>query len=146
MEKLASVFKSMHFAEIVLMLSVLVGLMVHFAFGYQPIFFLLLFSFALAFLYFPLGFYFIKRPSEKYSNSISIILGFVYALGILTLLLGVVNVDSYRYPLVVDFLILGALVIYLLIQLRHHKYPGNYINTQLLRVAYLVLISLIVLL
>lgn len=146
MEKLASVFKSMHFAEIVLMLSVLVGLMVHFAFGYQPIFFLLLFSFALAFLYFPLGFYFIKRPSEKYSNSISIILGFVYALGILTLLLGVVNVDSYRYPLVVDFLILGALVIYLLIQLRHDKYPGNYINTQLLRVAYLVLISLIVLL
>lgn len=145
MEKLVSVFKSLHFAEIVLMLSVFVGLLVHFAFGYQPIFFLMLFSFGLAFLYFPFGFYFIKRPSENYSNSISIILGFIYALGILTVLLGAVNVDSYRYPLVVDFLILGALVIYLLIQLRRDKYPNTYINTQLLRVAYLVLISLIVL-
>ena len=145
MEKLVSVFKSLHFVEIVLMLSVFVGLLVHFAYGYRPMFFLLLFSIALALVYFPFGFYFIKRPSENYSNNISIILGFIYALGVLTVLLGAVNVDSYRYPLIVDFLILGALVIYLLVQLRREKYPDNYINAQLLRVAYLVVISLIVL-
>jgi len=145
MEKLTSVFKSLHFVEIVLMLSVFVGLMVHFAFGYQPMFFLLLFSIALALVYFPFGFYFIKRTSENYSNNISIILGFIYALGVLTVLLGAVNVDSYRYPLIADFLVLGALVIYLLIQLKRDKYPGTYINAQFLRVAYLVIISLIVL-
>jgi len=145
MEKLVSVFKSLHFVEIVLMLSVFVGLLVHFAYGYQPIFFLLIFSIALALVYFPCGFYFIKRPSENYSNSISIILGFIYALGVLTVLLGAVNVDSYRYPLIVDYFILGVLVIYLIIQLRRDKYPDVYINAQLLRVAYLVLISLIVL-
>lgn len=145
MEKLVSVFKSLHFAEIVLMMSVLVALLVHFVFGYQPIFFLLLFSFALAFVYFPFGFYFIKSPSENYSNSISIILGFIYALGVLTVLLGAVNIDSYRYPMVVDFLILGALVVYLLFQLRRDRYPNTYINTQFLRVVYLVVISLIIL-
>jgi hypothetical protein len=145
MEKLVSVFKSLHFVEIVLMLSVFVGLLVHFAYGYQSTFFLLIFSLALAFMYFPFGFYFIKRPSENYSNNISIILGFIYALGVLTVLLGAVNVDSYRYPLIVDFFILGVLIIYLLIQLRRDKYPNTYINTQFLRVIYLVVCSLIVL-
>jgi hypothetical protein len=145
MEKLVSVFKSLHFAEIVLMLSVLVGLLVHYWFGFQSSFFILIFSFALAFMYFPFGFYFIKQPSENYSNSISIILGFIYALGVLTILLGVVNMDSYRYPLIIDFSILGALIIYLLFQLRSAKYPDTYINTQFLRVAYLVVCSLIVL-
>jgi len=144
MEKLVSAFKSLHFVEMVLMLSVFVGLLVHFAYGYQPMFFLLIFSIALAIVYFPFGFYFIKRPSENYSNSISVILGFIYALGILTVLLGAVNVDSYHYPLIVDFFILGALVIYLLFQLKRDKYPNTYINTQFLRVAYLVVISLIV--
>lgn len=60
MEKLVSVFKSLHFAEIVLMLSVFVGLLVHFAYGYQPMFFLLLFSLALAFVYFPSDFILLK--------------------------------------------------------------------------------------
>ncbi len=145
MEKIVSVFKSLHFVEIVLMLSVLVGLLVHYVFGFQSSFFILIFSFALAFAYFPFGFYFIKRPSENYSNTVSIILGFIYALGVLTILLGVVNMDSYRYPLIADFFILGALIIYLLLQLRSAKYPDTYINTQFLRVAYLVICSLIVL-
>lgn len=146
MEKLVSVFKSLHFVEIVLMLSVFVGLMVHYWFGYQSDFFILIFSMALAFVYFPFGFYFIKAPSENYGNSISIILGFIYALGILTLLLGAVNIDSYRYPLTIDFFILGALVIYLLFQLRSAKYPNTYVNAQLFRVVYLVVCSLVVLL
>jgi len=145
MEKLVSIFKSLHFVEIVLMLSVFVGLMVHYWFGYQPDFFILIFSFALAFVYSPFGFYFIRRPSENYSNNLSIILGFIYALGVLTILLGVVNVDSYRYPLIADFFILGGLIIYLLFQLRAAKYPATYINTQFLRVTYLVVCGLIVL-
>jgi len=145
MEKLTSAFKSMSFIEIVLMLSVFMGLMVHYWFGFQSSFFILIFSFALAFVYFPFGFYFIKRPSENYSNNISIILGFVYALGILAILLGVVNMDSYHYPLIADFSILVALIIYLLFQLRSSKYPDTYINTQFLRVAYLMVCTFIVL-
>lgn len=145
MEKLTSAFKSMNFTEIVLMLSVFVGLLVHFAFGYQPTFFLLIFSIGLAFVYFPFGFYFIKRPSENYSNNISIILGFIYALGVLTILLDAVNIDSYHYPLIVDFFILGGLVVFLLFNLRADHYPNTYINTQFARVAYLIICSLIVL-
>ncbi len=119
--------------------------MVHYIFHYQGTTFMIVFILATALIYFPMGVYFIGKPSGNYTYTTSVILGLVYALGIIAILLSGLNIDSYRYPLIVDFFILGALVIYLLVQLRRDKYPDTYINAQLLRVAYLVLISLIVL-
>lgn len=144
MEKLTSAVKSMHFLEIMLMLSTFVAIMIRYFDGYQPTFFLEVFTIGLALVYFPFGFYFIKKPSTSYSNTMSIILGFIYALGVLTILISAVNIDSYRYPLIFDFSIFIALIIYLLFKLRSAAYPGTYINTQFIRIAFIIICSLIV--
>ncbi len=144
MEKLTSAVKSMHFLEIMLMLSTFVAIMIRYFDGYQPTFFLEVFTIGLTLVYFPLGFYFIKKPSLNYSNTICIILGFIYALGILAILISAVNIDSYRYPLILDFSIFVALIIYLLFKLRSAAYPGTFINTQFIRIAFIMLCSFIV--
>jgi hypothetical protein len=145
MEKLVSAVKSMHFVELMLMMSVFVALMLRYVWDYQTVLFLEVFSLALAAVYFPLGFYFIKKPAANYSNTISIILGFIYALGVITILISAVNIDSYRYPLILDFSIFIALIIYLLLKLRSAAYPGTYINTQFIRIAFIMVCSFIVL-
>jgi len=99
----------------------------------------------LALMYFPFGFYFIGKPTDKYSNTISIVLGFIYSLGVMSILISEVNIDSYRYPLIADFFILAAVVGYLLYRLRSAEYPRVYINTQLIRVAFIVFVSLFIL-
>ena len=145
MGKLAGAVKSMHFVELILMMSVFVALMVRYVGGFQSIFFLEIFSFGLAAVYFPFGFYFIKRPSQNYNNTICIILGFIYALGVLTILISGVNIDSYRYPLILDFSIFIALIIYMLFKLRSAAYPEGFINTQFIRIAFIMVCSFVVL-
>lgn len=135
----------MHFLEIVLILSVVVATIVRYAYGYQSTFFLEIFSIMLALVYFPFGFYFIGKPAENYSPTISIILGFIYFLGVMTILISEVNIDSYRYPLIADFFILIAVVGYLLYRLRSAEYSRVYINAQLIRVAFIVFVSLFIL-
>lgn len=131
--------------EIVLILSVVVATIVRYVFSYQGTFFLEIFSIMLALIYFPFGFYFIGKPTKNYSNTITIILGFIYALGVMTILISEVNIDSYRYPLIADFFILAAVVGYLIYKLRSAKYPRVYINAQLIRVAFIVFVSLFIL-
>jgi len=145
MAQIESSVKKMHFLEIMLLLSVLVATMVRYVFGYQPTFFLEIFTLGLALVYFPFGFYFIGKPTVVYSNTISIILGFIYALGALSLLISEVNIDSYRYPLIADFFVLVALVVYLLFKMRSEEYPQTYVNAQFLRVAFFIVIGLIIL-
>jgi len=145
MAQITSSVKKMHFLEIMLLLSVLVATMVRYVFGYQPTFFLEIFTFGLAIIYFPFGFYFIGKPTEAYSNTISIVLGFIYALGALSLLISEVNIDSYHYPLIADFFVLVALVIYLLFKMRSEQYPQTYVNAQFLRVAFFIVTGLIIL-
>jgi hypothetical protein len=145
MAQIESSVKKMHFLEIMLLLSVVVATMVRYVFGYQPTFFLEIFTVGLAIIYFPFGFYFIGKPTEAYSNTISIILGFIYALGAIGLLISEVNVDSYRYPLIADFFVLVAVVIYLLFKMRSEEYPQTYVNAQFLRVAFFIVTGLIIL-
>jgi len=145
MAQIESSVKKMHFLEIMLLLSVLVATMVRYVFGYQPTFFLEIFTLGLALVYFPFGFYFIGKPTVVYSNTISIILGFIYALGALSLLISEVNIDSYRYPLIADFFVLVALVVYLLFKMRSEEYPQTYVNAQFLRVAFFIVTGLIIL-
>ena len=145
MEKLKTAFATIHFVEIVLMMSVFVALFVKFVFDYQANFFLEIFAIGLTLAYFPFGFYFIKKPSENYTKSTSIVLGFIYALGILTILVSAVNIDSYRYPMIVDFSVLLAIIIYLILQLRKDKFPDSYINAQFIRIAYIMICNLFIL-
>jgi len=135
----------MHFVEIVLILSVVMATIVRYVFGFQSFLFLEIFCILLALMYFPFGFYFIGKPTDKYSNTISIVLGFIYSLGVMSILISEVNIDSYRYPLIADFFILAAVVGYLLYRLRSAEYPRVYINTQLIRVAFIVFVSLFIL-
>lgn len=135
----------MQFIELVLMGLTFVSLLVRYVFGYQPIFFAEIFSLALAVAYFPFGFYTIGKPSENYSNTTSVILGLIYALGITTILISEANIDSYRYPLIGDFFILAALIIYLLYKMRSAAYPKTYVNAQFIRIGFIILCSFIVL-
>jgi hypothetical protein len=145
MEKLRSAFKTINFVEIVLMLSTFMGLMVRFVFQYEATIFLEVFAVCLSLVYFPFGFYFVKKPSEKYTITTSVVLGFIYALGIITILISAVNIDSYRYPMILDFSVLLALIIYLIFELRKDKFPHTYINTQFIRIGYIMVCSLFVL-
>jgi hypothetical protein len=145
MEKLTAAVKSINFVELMLMMSIFVALMIRYFDGYQSVFFLEVFSFGLAAVYFPFGFYFVKKPSQNYSNTICIILGFIYALGVLTILISAVNIDSYRYPLILDFSIFIALIIYMLFKLRSAAYPEVFINTQFIRIAFIMVCSFVVL-
>jgi hypothetical protein len=145
MAQVSSSVKKMHFLEIMLILSVVVATIVRYVFGFQSFFFLEIFCILLALVYFPFGFYFIGKPAENYSNTITIVLGFIYALGVITILISEVNIDSYRYPLIADFFILAAVVGYLLYKLRSAEYPRVYINAQLIRVAFIIVTSFFIL-
>ena len=122
-----------------------VALLVHYIFAYQPTFFMEIFALGLAIVYFPFGFYFIGKPAEDYTYTIPVILGFIYALGVTTLLLSAVNMDSYRYPLITGFFVLAALVVYLIFKLRSAAYPSVFVNAQFIRIGFIILTHLIVL-
>lgn len=146
MAQLASSVKSITFAERTLLLVNLVALMVRYFFHYEGTFFLEVFAILLALLYFPFGFYSIGKPGEQYNYTISMILGLIYALGEISLLISTVNIGSYRYPLIADFFILLAVIIYLLFRMKRNNYPVVFINTQYLRIGWFVLCGLIILL
>jgi hypothetical protein len=146
MAETASAFKSITFAERTLMLVNIVALIVRYFFHYQPDFFIEVFAFLLAAFYFPFGFYAIGKPGEQYNYIIPVILGLVYALGQISLLISAGNIESYRYPLIADFFVLLAAVVYLMFRMKRENYPPVFINTQYIRIGYFVLCGLIILL
>lgn len=146
MADLATSVKSITFAERTLLLINLVALLVRFFFHYEGAFFMEVFAVLLALLYFPFGFYSIGKPGEGYNYTISVILGLVYGLGEMSLLISAANIESYRYPLIADFFVLLAIIIYLMFRMRRDKYPPVFINTQYLRIGWFVLCGLIILL
>jgi hypothetical protein len=146
MAQIATVVNSIKFVERILMGLVFVALQVRFIFHFEPGTFLFVFSMGLALVYFPFGFYFIGKPAENYSYTTTVILGFIYALGVIALLLSANNLDSYRYPLIAGFFVLAALVVYLILKLRSAAYPSTFLNAQFIRIGYIVLVNLIILL
>jgi hypothetical protein len=146
MAKLASSIKSITFGERALLLINLVALLVRFFFHYEGTFFMEVFAILLALLYFPFGFYSIGKPSGQYNYAIPMILGLVYAVGEISLLISAANIDSYHYPLIADFFVLLATVIYFMFRMHRDKYPSVFINTQYLRICYFILCGLIILL
>jgi uncharacterized membrane protein len=146
MADLASSFKSITFGERTLLLINIVALLVRFFFHYEATFFIEVFAILLALLYFPFGFYSIGKPGEQYNYTIPVILGLVYGIGQISLLISAANIESYRYPLIADFFVLLAVVIYLMFRMKRDKYPDVFINTQYIRIAYFVLCGLVILL
>jgi hypothetical protein len=145
MPKAESIVNNIKFVERTLMGLNIVALIVHYWFHYQPTFFLEIFAIALALLYFPFGFYSIGKPAENYTYTIPVILGLIYGLGITSLLISAANIDSYRYPLIADFLVLLAVVTYLIFRMRAAAYPPVFIYTQFVRIGYIILCAFIIL-
>jgi len=146
MVQIESTLKRIQFTERTLLGLTFVSLLVHYVFHFQGTSFMIVFCMLTALMYFPFGFYFIGKPSENYPNTISIILGFVYALGITAILLSALNIDSYRYPLIFDFFILLAVVIYFIFKMRSEQYPQAYVNAQFIRSGFIIFCSLFILL
>ena len=146
MVQIESTLKRIQFTERTLLGLTFVSLLVHYVFHFQGTSFMIVFCMLTALMYFPFGFYFIGKPSENYPNTISIILGFVYALGITAILLSALNIDSYRYPLIFDFFILLAVVIYFIFKMRSEAYPQTYVNAQFIRSGFIIFCSLFILL
>jgi hypothetical protein len=145
MAEFKSAVLSIKFVERLLLISTVVALMVHYFFHYQGTFFLEIFVLTLALLYFPFGFYTIGKPAKNYTYTIPVILGFVYALGIISLLLGAVNIDSYRYPMIADFFVLSAILVYFIFKLRSDHYPHTFVNTQLIRIGFILFCGVLIL-
>jgi hypothetical protein len=146
MAQFVNSFESITFGERTLLGLNFVALIVRYWFHYEATFFMEIFAVVLALLYFPFGFYSVGRPGKDYNYTIGIILGLIYALGIISLLISAANVDSYRYPLIADFFILLVAVLYLIFRMRKDRYPEVFINTQFIRVGYIVLCGLVILL
>lgn len=144
MKQLVNSVKTITFIERTLLLVNLLALMVRYVFHYEATLFMEVFAILLALLYFPFGFYAIGKPTERSDYTIPVILGLVYALGVMSLLICAANIDSYRYPLIADFFVLLAIVVYLLYRMRKLAYPPVFINTQYIRMAYIVFCALII--
>jgi len=140
-----STFKSIRTLEKVFMALTFISIVVKYLFGYGSTLDVFVFSGVLSILYFPLGFYYLGKPSANHSYITSIILGLIYSLGIIVLLLGALNIDGYKYPLAIVFFILLVATSFLLFKLKSIEYSKEYIYAQLVRIIFIILTNLIVL-
>jgi hypothetical protein len=123
------------------MIIVLVSVIFKYTIDYNATIDLLVAGFLLAILYFPFGGYYMHKP-----YMCSIILGFFYALGMGILLLGVLKVHNYQYPLFTIFLVFIGIAAFLYSKLKSGAYTIEYIYAQFFRLIFITAMNLIVLL
>lgn len=136
-------FLNMRILEKIFMGLMLMSVLIKYIFRYGATFDIFIFGGVLSILYFPLGFYYIGKPSINRGFIVSIILGFIYSLCIVTIILSALNIDSYKSILVIVSLILlitGSLLFY---KLKTNEYSKEYIVSQFLRIAFIILINMI---
>jgi len=122
------------------MIILTVSIAFKYTFDYNATIDLLVAGFILGLLYFPLGFYFLGKPLIT-----SIPFGFIYALGIGALLLGILKVHNYQYPLFTIFLIFLGIGVFLYSKLKSGAYTVAYIYAQFFRLIFITVMNLIVL-
>jgi len=132
--------KGIKIVEKGLMIIVLVSVVFKYTFDYNATIDLLVASFLLGLFYFPLGFYFLGKPLIT-----SIPFGFVYSLGIGALLLGVLKVHNYQYPLFTIFLVFIGIATFLYSKLRSGAYTVEYIYAHFFRLIFISVLNLVVL-
>ena len=98
-----------------LLVIVLVSVIFKYTVDYNATIDLFVAGFLLAILYFPFGFYYMKKPYMP-----SIIFGIFYSLGMGTLLLGVLKVHNYQYPLFTIFLVFVGIATFLYFKLKSY--------------------------
>ena len=146
MELLLKIWKGIKLIEKIFLILTFLSVIMVFIFRYGGSINVLVFGFILSILYFPLGFYFLGKPSADRSRIPSIALGFVYSVGLVTLLFGTLSFKGYMLPLCIFSFVLLISLVFLLPELKSKKYDSLYIKSQLFRISYVVLNNLIVLL
>ena len=102
------------------------------------------FGVVLGILYFPLGFYYLGKPSSNLSIIFSIASGFIYSAGVVSLIMGTLKIDGYEFPLAIIVFFLLAIIVFLLFKLRSGAYSKEYIYAHFLRIVYIIITNLIV--
>ncbi|WP_461451813.1 hypothetical protein [Mucilaginibacter sp.] len=132
--------KGVKIVEKGMMIIILVSVAFKYTVDYNAEVDLVVAGFLLGLFYFPFGFYFLGRPLIT-----SIPFGFVYALGIGALLLGVLKVHNYQYPLFTIFLVFLGITIFLYSKLKSGAYTIEYIYAQFFRLIFITVLNLVVL-
>jgi hypothetical protein len=104
------------------------------------------FGVVLAILYFPLGFYYLGKPSNNSNIIFSILSGFIYASGVVSLIMGTLKIEGYEYPLIIILFFLLIISFFLLFKLRAGSYSKEYVYAHFIRIVYIIIVNLIVLL
>ncbi|MFI5158501.1 MAG: hypothetical protein ACHQF4_06520 [Sphingobacteriales bacterium] len=132
--------KGIKLVEKAFMIIVVVSIIFRYTLDYNAAVNLLVAGFLLGLLYFPFGFYFLGKPLIT-----SVPFGFVYALGVVALLLGVLKVHNYQYPLFTIFLIFIGIATFLYTKLKSGAYTMEYIYAQFFRLIFITVLNLVVL-
>lgn len=143
MTPISNAFRKIKTLEKIFLCLTLLTVILKFLFRYTVTTEILMSSLILGVLYFPLGFMYIGKPSINRSYIVSIILGFVYAIGVVTLIYGAAGIEGFDIPLYVAFFFLSLVVIFLLFKLK--SYDKEYIYSQFIRIGFIVVGNLIVL-
>lgn len=72
----------------------------------------------------------------------SIIFGFFYAIGVVTILYGVAGIDGFEVPLYLAFFFLLIVLVFLFVKSK--TYDKEYIYSQFIRIASIVIANLII--
>ena len=123
-----------------LMIIVLVSVIFKYTVDYNASIDLLVAGFLLAILYFPFGFYYMEKPYVP-----SITFGIFYSMGMGVLLLGVLKVSNYQYPLLTILLVFIGIAVFLYSKLRSGAYTIEYIYAQFFRLIFITAMNLVVL-
>jgi hypothetical protein len=142
---MSQILKRIKLLEKVLLILIFISIILRYFFHYGTVFDIPVFSALLSILYFPLGFYFLGRPSANKNIIPSVIFGLVYSMGIMGLVFCTFKVEGLKYPLFIIFCILILILVFLSFKLKSHKYDADYIYAQFFRIACVILFTLIVL-
>jgi len=143
MNPILNAFRKIKTLEKVFLCLTLLTVILKFIFRYTVTTEILMSSLILGVLYFPLGFLYIGKPSVNRSYIVSIIYGFCYAIGVVTLIYGAAGIEGFDVPLYVAFFFLSLVVVFLLFKLK--SFDKEYIYTQFIRIGFIILGNLIIL-
>lgn len=144
MDLFTSGFKRIKLFEKIILSLIVITVIVRSILNYGSILDLLIFGLTLSIMYFPLGFYFLGKPSKSVIYFPSIVLGLVYSLALVIGIFGALNI--YGYILYLSFIIIviiGA-VVTLVFRLKSNKYDVEYIYAQFVRILLISAVNIMI--
>ena len=142
---MSQILKRIKLLEKVLLILIFISIILRYFFHYGTIFDIPIFGALLSILYFPLGFYFLGRPSANKNIIPSVIFGLVYSMGIMGVVFCTFKAEGLVYPLLIILGMIILILAFLFFKLKSNKYDADYTYSQFLRIACIILFTLMVL-